>query len=215
MKRKKLFFLIFISFSFLIIAIFLILVKKSKLAQLNSFDTFEQQDKKTFNNLINKTESCINNREFDCAEKLLKKAKKYILSKKDSEKISELYAKIEEKKEEETYYGEPERTNEGIVSISLLDCNNDGSRKTCTLKVKYASGDIKYFTLVIKPNNNGYEIWVQHYLAIAADCQYIPSFYERNLICAVEGSTQMFTVSSLSEAVKKTIEASREKMNRW
>jgi len=163
------------------------------------FDQFDEQDKKIFNSLLEKAESCINKDDFECAEEALRKAKKYILSKKDSQRIDRLYAKLEEEKERKNR--QESETGEDTVEIVRIDVyrHDTGGANVC---VEYKINGVYHYNncaLHYFYDKGTYQIG-GHYCGI---CNYFQSG-SGELWCTKAGT--LGRPSSLKEALALVIE---------
>ncbi len=108
---------------------------------IDAFAAFEKEDAKNFSSLKSQIQSCIENKNFQCAEKKLQEIKQYVSTKKDSQTIAYLQNRLQE---EENYQQEIANANK---SISIRNCRpSSGGKNLCNLYVngKY-DGNIFYY----------------------------------------------------------------------
>ncbi|WP_456480304.1 hypothetical protein [Nautilia sp.] len=137
----------------LIISLFLFsLLFSTGFDAFSEFEKFEKNDKKEFQSLKKKAESCINNWDFSCTSDALDKMKLYITSPKDKKIISSLWDKYYDEKEAKRRYEEKQRARSRYVSVSIRDCYN----KTCSVNVNGSyAGTIAYWW---KSSSGGYYV---------------------------------------------------------
>jgi hypothetical protein len=146
------------------------------LDEFDNFDQFDRQERGEFNRLINEAQNCINKWDFECAERALKEARRYILSRKDSQKIRQMYARLKEEKERKRRYEEEQRRASEEVYVKIRACEDKGSYTLCILDARDNRGRSEIFTLPIwyKRNPGYYQMYVSYYLANGPICHFYP-----------------------------------------
>jgi len=145
MKKGKVFVLLFFFFFF----------SFSYADDFDLFEKFDKEDKETFNSLIEQARECIKNWQFYCARDALKKAKNYITSKKDKQKINQMYGYL---KEEERRKEEQERLEEmrrNAITITLLRKEYKPEFIEYEVEVRTGYGDTDRFLVFATPHGDG------------------------------------------------------------
>jgi len=183
---------------------------------LDLFKRFDRYDKKMFNKYLNKAKKCIKKWNFSCAEDALAKAKKYISSKRDKEKIKRMYSYLEEEKERKRRKEEKRYAN---------NSGTDSSERTNTISYtisKYSYDDhIEYvinfsdgrkglmFTHFYRDNGRLY-----YHISINGDglkdfsCDYYPD--TKSLICPRCNNVSIGNFYTYDEALDKIIQCAIE-----
>jgi len=125
-----------------------------------------------------------------------------------------MYARLKEEKERKRRYEEEQRRASEEVYVKIRACEDKGSYTLCILDARDNRGRSEIFTLPIwyKRNPGYYQMYVSYYLANGPICHFYPSLYYNNFYCTNRGYS---TVSNLDEAIRKTIEASKEWMRHY
>jgi len=141
--------------------VILILVSTLLFASMSDFDQFEQfdkQDKQEFNSLKKKIQKCIKKWDFECANKKIKKIKKYVTSKKDSKVITDLKIALSNEKYKKQEHEEAQRRANAKKSIKITNCQNgSGGATMCTL---YVNGNYDGNIFYKLKSNGDYDIYI-------------------------------------------------------
>ena len=199
-----------LTFYILNILMFLFIMTNSSTAatndlkSLNIFEQFDKQDRIMFNRLIKKAKQCISTGKLHCAEQALREARKHILSKRDSKKIKELLAKIDQEKEKMREKNNRINGNTKNIRITNIDIYHDeGYSTVCVsweVNGEFKSNDCRLSYYLEKDTTFG----TYYYVFSDPNCVRCHYYQDLNKLWCVEKGT-IGHPKSLKEALELII----------